>query len=136
MSPRFFDILSSTFYPGQAGPGPYGAHGPDDPGSLIGWKNILSQICSRIIFKMHTAPRACGQYAQGAVYMQIMLLDHIWLRIFFQIINGPGPYSPGSYGPGAAGPGPYSPGSYDPGAAGPGPYSPGSYGPGAAGPGP
>ena len=31
-----------------------------------------------------------------------MVMEHIWLRIFFQIIDGPGPY-----GPGANDPGPY-----------------------------
>ena len=33
------------------------------------------------------------------VCIQIMLLEHIWLRIFFQIINGPRPYGPRAYGP-------------------------------------
>ena len=34
-----------------------------------------------------------------------MVLEHIWLRKFFRIINGPGPwYVPGAYSPG---PGPY-----------------------------
>ena len=28
-----------------------------------------------------------------------MVLEHIWLRIFFKIINGPGPYGPEPYGP-------------------------------------
>ena len=61
------------------------------PGPLIIWKNILSQLCSRIIFEMHTASGACSKYVPGAVWIQMMLLDHIWLRIFFQIINDPGP---------------------------------------------
>ena len=60
--------------------------GPNGPGSLIIWKNIQSQICSRIIFEMHTAPGACSKYAPGVVCIQTMLLEHIWLRIFFQII--------------------------------------------------
>ena len=75
---------------------------------LIIWKNILCQIFSSIIFEMHTAPGACSKYSSGAVCIQIMLLEHIWLRIFFQIINGPGPY-----GPGAACPAPYGPGPVD-----------------------
>ena len=53
--------------------------GPYGPGPLIIWKNILSQICSRIIFEMYTAPGACSKYASGAVCFQIMLvldLDH------------------------------------------------------------
>ena len=66
-------------------------HVIQDHTPLIIWKNILSQICSRIIFEMHTAPEACSKYAPGAVCIQIMLLKHIWLRIFFQIINGSGP---------------------------------------------
>ena len=44
------------------------------------WKNILSQICSRIIFEMHTPPGACSKYALGTVCIQIMLLEHIWLK--------------------------------------------------------
>ena len=71
----YFEILALTYGPGPAAPGPF-----------IIWKNIVSQICSRIIFEMHTAPGACSRYAPGAVYIQIMLLEHIWLRIFFQII--------------------------------------------------
>ena len=47
---------------------------------------------------MHTAPGACSKYASGAACIQKMLLEHIQLRIFFQIINGPGPYGPGAYG--------------------------------------
>ena len=78
--PNFFEILASSY--GPAGPGPYG------PEPLIIWKNILGQICSRIIFEMHTAPEAFSKYAPGAVCIQIMLLEHIWLRIFFQIFNG------------------------------------------------
>ena len=34
---------------------------------------------------MHTATGACSKYAPGAVYIQIMLLGHIWFRIFFQV---------------------------------------------------
>ena len=60
------------------------------------WKNILSQIhvCSRIKFEIHTAPGACSKYAPGAVWIQIMCLQHFWLyRIFFQR-DGLRPYSP------------------------------------------
>ena len=66
----FFQILALTCGPGPAALGPY------DPGPLI-WKNILSQICSRIIFEMHTAPGVCSKYAPGAMCIQIMLLEHI-----------------------------------------------------------
>ena len=66
--------------------------------------NILSQ-CSRIVFEKHTAPGPCSKYAPGAVCIQIMLLEHIWLRIFFQIISDPGLHGPGPYGQWAADPG-------------------------------
>ena len=66
---RFFEILASTY-------GPYGS-GPCGSGPLIIWKNIQRQICSRNIFKMHTAPGACNKYASGAVCIQMMLLEHI-----------------------------------------------------------
>ena len=88
------ETLASTYGPGPVAPGPY------DPWPLIIWKNILSQICSRIIYEMHTAPGACSKYVPGAVYIQIMLLEHILLRIFFQIINGPEPYGPEAADPG------------------------------------
>ena len=38
-----------------------------------------------------------------------IVLEHIWLKKFFQIKNGPAPYfpnGPGQYGPGLYGPGP------------------------------
>ena len=69
-------------------PGPYG------PGPLIILKNFLSQICSRTIFEKHTAPGAYSKHASRAVCISNMVLEHIWLRKFFQIINGPGPYGP------------------------------------------
>ena len=53
---------------------------------------------------MHTAPGVYLLHALGAVCISNMIMEHIWLRIFFQIIYGPGPYR--AYGPGAAaGPG-------------------------------
>ena len=47
----------------------------------------------------HQAPGAwmttdSGAYllhAPGAVCISNMILEHIWLRVIFQIINGPGP---------------------------------------------
>ena len=45
----------------------------------------------------HTAPGACIKHAPGAVCIQIMLMEHNRLRIFFQIINGPGAAGSGSY---------------------------------------
>ena len=41
------------------------------PEALIIWKNFLSQLFSRTIFEMHTAPGACLLYASGAVCCQI-----------------------------------------------------------------
>ena len=35
---------------------------------------------------MHTAPGAYNKHAPRAVYIQTMLLEHIWLRIFFNTI--------------------------------------------------
>ena len=69
---------------------------------------------------MHTAQGAYSKHAPGAVCIQIMLLEHIWLKsitlrlfmvqdhiifdldyyFFFQIINCQGPYGLGAYGPG------------------------------------
>ena len=68
----FFEILASTYGPGPAAPGP----GPYGPGPFIIRKKFLGQICSRIIFKMHTAPGASSKYTPGAVCIQIMLLEH------------------------------------------------------------
>ena len=45
----------------------------------------------------YTAPGAYSKYAPGAVCIQIMLLEHIWLTVLLQIIYGPGPYGPGPY---------------------------------------
>ena len=83
---HFFEILATNYGPGPYAPAPYG------PGPLIIWKNILSQICSRSIIWMHTIPWASLLYAPGAVCILSMVLEHIWLRIFFQIINGPWSY--------------------------------------------
>ena len=52
------------------------------------------------LFEMHTAPGAYVLYAPGAVCFSNRVLEHIWLRIFFKIINGRGPYGPEAYGPG------------------------------------
>ena len=43
-----------------------------------------------------------SKYAPGAVYIQIMLLEHIELRIFSQIIHAPGAAAPRAAVPGAA----------------------------------
>ena len=103
----FFEILASTYGPGPAGPGSYG------PGPLIILKDILSQICSRSIIWMHTAPGAYLLRAPGAVCISNMILEQMWLRIFFQIINDPEPYGPGPQpcGPGAADARPYGAGA-------------------------
>ena len=69
---------------------------------LIIWKNILSQICSRTLFEIHTALGAYSKHAPGAVYTYIMLLEHIGLKALLQIIYSPGPYGLGAYGPGAS----------------------------------
>ena len=52
------------------------------------------------MFEKHTAPGAYSKNATGALCISNMVLEHIWLIKFFQIINGPGPYDPGAYGPG------------------------------------
>ena len=39
----------------------------------------------------HTASGAYSKHAPEAVCILNMVLEHTWLRIFFQIINGPGP---------------------------------------------
>ena len=36
-----------------------------------------------------------SKHAPGAVCISNMVLEYIWLRKFFQIMNGPGPYGPG-----------------------------------------
>ena len=46
------------------------------PGPFIIRKNFWSQICSRTIFVMHTAPGACLLCAPGAVCFSIMVLEH------------------------------------------------------------
>ena len=58
-------------------------------------KNILSLICSRIIFKKHTAPGAYNKHALGAVCISNMVLEHIWFRKFFQFMT----ISPGGHWP-------------------------------------
>ena len=42
------------------------------------------QISSWNIFQINTAPGACLLYAPGAVLISNMVLEHIWLRIFFK----------------------------------------------------
>ena len=58
-------------------------------------EHIQNVQCSRSMFK----------YAPGAVYFQIMLLEHIELRILPQIIHAPGAAAPRAAVPGAAAPG-------------------------------
>ena len=60
----------------------------DGPGPLIILKNILSWICSRTIFENHTAPGAYSKHTPGAMYILNIVLEHVWLKKFFQIING------------------------------------------------
>ena len=40
---------------------------------------------------MHTAPEACMLYAPGAMYFLNMVLEHIYLRLFFKITSCQGP---------------------------------------------
>ena len=47
------------------------------------------------------APGAYSKRAPGEVYISNMVLEHIWLRKFFQTMNGPGPYGSRQYGPGS-----------------------------------
>ena len=64
--------------------------GPYAPGPLIILKNFPSQICSRTIIEKQTAAGACCKHALEAVCISNnMVLEHIWLGKFFQIINGP-----------------------------------------------
>ena len=80
----FFEILTST----------------NGPGPLIIWKNTLSQICSRSIIWI--ANYSWSIFATCSIKQgnSNMILEQILLKIFFQIINGPGPYCPGPAGPG------------------------------------
>ena len=86
------------------GPGPLGPYGP---GPLIILKNILSSnspgpYLKSTLLQEHIANMLLEQFA-----FQIRSWS-IWLRKFFQIINGPGPYyinGPGPYN--INGPGPY-----------------------------
>ena len=57
------------------------------------------------------------EHAPGAVYIQIMLLEHIELRMLPQIIHAPGAVAPGAAAPGAAVPGAAAPVAAVPGAA-------------------
>ena len=82
ISVRIFEILASTY-----GLGPYA------PGPLIILKNNLSKTCSKTILEKHTAPGAYIKHAPGAVCISNMVLEYIWLRKFFQIINDSGPWS-------------------------------------------
>ena len=85
-SARFCEILALNHALGAAA-----------PGAWIIWSNILSQICSRSIFEckmlqVHIAnmvqehnqneqcSRSMSKYAPGAVYIQIMLLEHLLLE--------------------------------------------------------
>ena len=52
-----------------------------------------------------------SKYAPGAVYIQIMLLEHIELRMLPLIIHAPGAAAPGAAAPGAAVPGAAAPGA-------------------------
>ena len=80
-------------------------------GAWIIWSNILSQICSLdapgaynkyAIQKNAQCSRSMSKYAPRAVCIQIMLLEHIELRILPQIIHAPGAAAPGAAVPGAA----------------------------------
>ena len=43
-------------------------------------------------FEILAATYSPGPYALEQCAFQIMVLEHIWLKTFFQIINGPGPW--------------------------------------------
>ena len=53
--PSFLEILASTYGPGPYAPGPY-TPGSYALGPWIIWSNVLSQICSRSIVWVYTAP--------------------------------------------------------------------------------
>ena len=106
---HFLEILASTHGPGLCGPRPLWSWWSWTIRTLWSWtihnlKEFLSHICSRTIFEMHThcsssmfaiftAPGAlaCLLYAPGAVCFSSMVLEHIYPRIFFKIVNGQGP---------------------------------------------
>ena len=77
----FFSFLSASLriwpWPMVQGPGP-----------ITIWKNFINQICSRTISENYTAPEAYRKHAPGTVCTSNMVLEHIWLKKFFQIING------------------------------------------------
>ena len=63
----------------QTAPGP----SPGPQKTIWSW-TILSQICStRIIFEIQTPTAACSKYAPWALFIQIILLEHI--KMFFQM---------------------------------------------------
>ena len=74
----FFEIFASNYGPG-----------PNFEEYLK--FNILDHIVK------HTAPGAYSKHAPGAVCISNMVLKHIWLKKFIQIINGPGPCGPGAW---------------------------------------
>ena len=103
-SDHFCEILALNYAPGA------GAPGTAAPGAWIIWSNNLSKYapgaylnaqCSRSISKMHNAQGGLSKYAPRAVYIQIMLLEHIELTILPQIIHAPGAAVPGAAASGA-----------------------------------
>ena len=90
----FFQIIN-----GLAAPEPYGLW------PLIIPKNVLSQICSRsIIWSVHCYRSIFATCSWNSVHFKCD--SGACLTLFFQIINGLGPYGPGLYGVGPAGLGP------------------------------
>ena len=112
---RFCEILALNYAQGAAAPGTASA-GAAAPGAWTIWSNILSQMCSWSIFECkmlreHIAnmlqehiqnySRSMSKYAPGAMYIQIMLLEHIELIILPRIVHAPGAAVPGAAAPGA-----------------------------------
>ena len=65
----------------------------------------FSSIQQKIIMRNKYTYLSMSKYAPGAVYIQIMVLEHIELRILPQIIHALGAAAPGAAVLGAAAPG-------------------------------
>ena len=63
------------------------------------YSNMLQEHKANVL-QEHTSNAQCSRsmsrYASGAVYVQIMLLEHIELRILSPIIHAPGAAAPGT----------------------------------------
>ena len=121
----FCEILARNYAPGAAAPGAWIIWGnilsqicsrsifecPNAPGAYSKYAPGAYSKCSMLqehlanMLQEHIQNAQCSRsmfkYAPGAVYIQIMLLEHIELRIVPQIIHTPGAAVPGAAAPGA-----------------------------------